>query len=160
MIRVGSGLDVHRLVEGRPLILGGVKIPSDKGCLGHSDADALVHSIIDSLLGALALGDIGTFFPDTDNQFKDISSLILLERTAKLIKDAGYRVVNIDSNIVLQSPKLSDYKKQMVEVIASTLGIDSSCVCVKAKTAEKMLGELGTSDAVLAQSTVLLESVK
>lgn len=159
MIRIGSGCDIHRLVSGRLLILGGIVIPSEKGCLGHSDADALIHSIIDALLGAAALGDIGTFFPDTDSRYKGISSSELLKETMQLVKKAGYRIVNIDSNIILQSPKLAQYKKPMAEKIAETLGIDVGCVCIKAKTAEKMLGELGTSDAVFAQASVLIESV-
>ena len=157
MNRIGTGWDIHKLVEGRDLILGGVKISSDKGCLGHSDGDALIHAIIDALFGAAAMGDIGTFFPDSDSRYKDISSLVLLKKTAEIIANAGYRIANIDATVILQKPKLADYKGAMCVSIAEALNIDLSLVSVKAKTAETMLGELGTGDAVVAQAVVLLE---
>ena len=157
MKRAGTGWDIHKLVEGRALILGGVKIDSVKGCLGHSDGDALIHAVIDALLGAAALGDIGSHFPDTEDAFKGISSMILLAKTSELLRNNGYKIVNIDSTVILQSPKLSPYKEKMAEGIALCLGLDAGCVSVKAKTAEHMLGELGTGDAVVCQAIAMIE---
>jgi len=156
-MRVGTGWDIHPLVEGRDLILGGVEIENSKGCAGHSDGDALLHAIIDAMLGAAGLEDIGTQFPDTDPSYKDISSLTLLRVAHDLVRESGYNVVNVDSTIILQSPKLAHYKNEMCRIIASALDLDEDCVSVKAKTAEHMLCELGRSDAVVAQAAVLLE---
>lgn len=156
-MRVGTGWDIHPLVEGRTLILGGVEIENSKGCAGHSDGDALIHAIIDAMLGAAGLEDIGTQFPDTDESYKDISSLTLLRVAHDLVRENGYNVVNVDSTVILQSPKLGPYKSQMCKKIAASLDLDEDCVSVKAKTAEHMLCELGKSDAVIAQAAVLLE---
>ena len=156
-MRVGTGWDIHRLAEGRKLILGGVTIESPKGSVAHSDGDALIHAVIDSLLGACGLGDIGTFFPDNDPQYKDINSVLLLERTVEMVGKEGYRIVNVDTTVILQSPKLGPYKDAIRKKMAQTLGIDESCFCIKAKTAEHMLGELGDGDAVECQSVCLLE---
>lgn len=158
MFKVGSGWDIHPLSEGRALVLGGVHIESQKGCVGHSDGDALVHAVIDALLGACGLDDIGTQFPDTSAQYKDIDSMILLDRTMNMLKQCDYHVLNLDCTVVLQSPKLGPYKAIMKQKLAQALSIDDSCVCVKAKTAEHMLGELGKGDAVQAMATVLVES--
>ena len=156
-MRIGTGWDIHRLEEGRKLILGGVKIESAKGCVGHSDGDALIHAVIDSLLGACSLGDIGTHFPDSDPRYKGIDSAILLEQAVALIKEKGYRIVNVDTTVILQSPKLGPYKEPIRKRMAGLLGIDEGCFSVKAKTAEHMLNELGTGDAVVCQSSCLLE---
>ncbi|WP_160688685.1 2-C-methyl-D-erythritol 2,4-cyclodiphosphate synthase [Clostridium sp. C2-6-12] len=145
-MRVGLGYDVHKLVENRKLILGGVEIPFEKGLLGHSDADVLLHAIMDSLLGACALGDIGKHFPDTDNAFKGISSILLLKETGKLIEKAGYEVNNIDATIIAQKPKMMSHIEQMRENISKALGIDINKINIKATTEEglgftgKMLG--------------------
>lgn len=157
MKRIGTGWDIHKLVKDRPLILGGIEIPSEKGCLGHSDGDALIHAVIDALLGAAALGDIGTFFPDSDPEYKDISSHVLLRMTNDMLREHDWEIENIDTTVILQSPKLALYKEAMKQCIADALDIDVSCVSVKAKTAEMMLGELGSSDAVVAQAAVLIE---
>lgn len=157
MFRVGTGFDIHPLKEGRPLILGGVEIPFEKGCEGHSDGDALIHSIIDAMLGAAGLDDIGTQYPDNDPTYKDIDSRVLLRVTNDKLRENDYEIVNIDCTVILQQPKLCSYKDAMKEEIAQALDIDESQVCVKAKTAEKMLGELGSSDAVAAQASVLIE---
>lgn len=135
-MRVGMGYDVHRLVENRDLILGGVKIPYEKGLLGHSDADVLVHVVMDALLGAAALGDIGQHFPDTDPQYKGISSIELLVRVGRLLQEKGYVIENIDATIIAQKPKLKDYRPQMAENIAKALGIETGQVSVKATTEE------------------------
>jgi len=156
-MRVGTGWDIHPLVEGRDLILGGVVIENPKGCAGHSDGDALVHAIIDAMLGAAGLEDIGTQFPDTDDSYKDIASLTLLRVAHDLVREAGYTVVNVDSTVILQSPKLAPHKARMCSLIAQALDLDEDCVSVKAKTAEHMLCELGNSDAVIAQAAVLIE---
>lgn len=150
-MRVGLGYDVHRLVNGRKLILGGVLIPYEKGLLGHSDADVLIHAINDALLGACALGDIGQHFPDDDQKYKDISSLILLDEVGKAVNGAGYRVANIDSVICAQKPKLLVYLKEMRENIARTLGITIDKVSVKATTTEK-LGFIGNGEGISAQA--------
>ncbi len=155
MIRTGFGYDVHRLVEGRKLILGGVEVPFGKGLLGHSDADVLLHAVIDGLIGAAGLGDIGKHFPPTDEAFKDISSIDLLERTAGLIKARGFSVGNIDSTIVCQAPKLLGHIPGMVKNIAKVLGCDEGRVNVKAKT-EEGLGFTGTGEGIKAYASVLL----
>ena len=151
------GYDVHKLAENRDLIIGGVTIPYEKGLLGHSDADVLLHAIMDALLGAAALGDIGKHFPDTDPQYKGISSLLLLERVREKIEEAGLRVQNVDSTIVAQQPKLMPFISQMRENIANVLGLDLSLVNVKATTTEKM-GFTGSGEGVAAYAVCLLVS--
>ena len=155
MLRTGIGIDFHQLVEGRDLWLGGVKIPHEKGALGHSDADVVLHAICDAMLGALALGDIGEHFPDTSNEFKNIDSKILLARTAELVWSKGYRVVNIDASLCLEKPKIKPYIAEMQQVIASILQIEIDAVGIKATTTEK-LGFIGREEGVAALSTVLL----
>ncbi len=154
-IRVGQGYDVHQMVEGRPLILGGVTIPFDKGLAGHSDADALLHALTDALLGAAALGDIGRHFPDTDPEFKGVDSRVLLREAYSRVKKAGWVVGNIDATIIAQAPKMADFIEPMCEVIASDLGLDIQGINIKAKTNEK-LGYLGRSEAIEAQAVVLI----
>ncbi len=154
--RIGSGVDYHRLVEGREFWLGGVQVAHHKGALGHSDADVLLHAICDALLGALGLGDIGTHFPDTSADFKDIDSKILLERTMHLIRAEGYGVVNIDSTLCLQSPKIKSYVPAMQEVIARIAGVEIKDVSVKATTTEQ-LGFVGREEGLMAYATVLLK---
>lgn len=156
MYRIGQGYDVHRLIEGRKMILGGVEIPFEKGLLGHSDADVLLHAICDAMLGSLALGDIGKHFPDSDNRFKDISSLLLLEKTNELIISKKYRVVNIDSTIVLQQPKIAPYIQSMTENISKVLRVEKEAVSIKATTSEGM-GFTGTGEGIVAYATVLLQ---
>lgn len=156
MKRVGHGWDIHALVENRALIIGGVEIPNTKGSLGHSDGDALVHAIIDSLLGAAGLKDIGTQFPDNDETYKDISSLVLLRTANDLIRENGYYIENIDSTIILQEPKLFPYIDQIRENIAQSLDMEVENIGVKAKTAEGMLGELGKGEAISAMAVALL----
>lgn len=156
MLRIGNGYDVHRLVEGRKLILGGVEIPHLKGILGHSDGDVLVHAIMDALLGSLALGDIGQHFPDTSNEYKDIDSMILLERVFNLIKEKGYRVVNLDCVIVAQKPKLKPYLEEMRQKISKVLETQISNISVKATTEEK-LGFTGNEEGIKSYCVVLLE---
>ena len=155
MIAVGQGFDVHQLVEGRPCIIGGVTIPYDKGLLGHSDADVLLHAVTDAILGALGLGDIGRHFPDTDEAFKDADSLKLLEHVWVMAREQGYRLGNIDSTIIAQKPKMAPYIPQMTEIIARTLGADPSKVNVKATTTEQ-LGFTGRGEGIAAQSIVCL----
>ena len=155
MIRVGIGYDVHRLVEERPLILGGVKIKHLLGLQGHSDADVLVHAIIDALLGALALGDIGKHFPDTEGAYKDCDSLQLLKKVGQLVAEKGYRVNNIDSTIIAQAPKLAPYIEIMVENIRRTLDLSGDCVSVKATT-EEGLGFTGSEQGIAANAVVSL----
>ena len=155
-MRIGHGYDVHRLVECRDLILGGVTIPYEKGLLGHSDADVLLHAVMDALLGAAGLGDIGKLFPDTDMQYKGISSLLLLENVGQRIAQAGYRVSNIDVTMIAQKPKLKDYIPQMAENIARVLALDSSRVNVKATT-EEHLGFTGDSSGMACHAVCLLE---
>lgn len=159
MPRVGIGFDVHRLVVNRPLVLGGVMVPFDKGCMGHSDADVLVHAIIDALLGAAGAGDCGRHFPDTDYRYKDISSLILLKQTAQIIHTAGYSVENIDAVIVAQAPRLISYIPLMEENIALTLGIEKTLINIKAKTTEG-LGYCGRGEGIAAYATALLYTHK
>ncbi|AET57577.1 2-C-methyl-D-erythritol 2,4-cyclodiphosphate synthase [Paenibacillus terrae HPL-003] len=156
MIRVGQGFDVHQLVEGRPCIIGGVNIPYEKGLLGHSDADVLLHAISDAILGALGLGDIGKHFPDNDPEFKDADSLKLLEHVWSMAKERGYHLGNIDSTIIAQKPKMASYIPQMNEVIARALEAkDPSQVNVKATTTEQ-LGFAGREEGIAAQSVVCL----
>ena len=155
-LRIGSGIDYHQLIEGRDLWIGGVKIPHNKGALGHSDADVLLHAICDAMLGALALGDIGVHFPDTDPDFKDIDSKILLSKTISMINSKGYHVVNIDSTLCLQAPKIKPYILQMQESIASILSIETDAVSIKATTTEQM-GFVGREEGLKAYATVLLE---
>jgi len=154
--RIGNGYDVHRLVEGRKLILGGIEIPFEKGLLGHSDADVLIHAIMDGLLGALALGDIGQHFPDTDETYKGISSIKLLNHVKKLIDDRGFEIVNIDSQIVMQQPKLKPYIVEMRKNLAKELGLELNRVSVKATTEEK-LGFTGEEIGVKSYAVVLLK---
>ena len=154
-MRIGQGFDVHQLVEGRPLIIGGVTIPHEKGLLGHSDADVLLHAICDALLGAAALGDIGRHFSDTDAEFKNIDSRILLRETLHLVRTKGYRVVNVDATIIAEAPKMAPHISQMVAHIAADLRIEHSAVNVKATTTEK-LGYTGRGEGIAAQAVVLL----
>lgn len=155
-MRIGHGYDVHRLTEGRRLILGGVEIPHCKGLLGHSDADVLVHAVMDALLGAIGEGDIGRHFPDNDNSFKDISSLILLERVYNILFEKGYKVSNIDCTVIAQKPKLSPYIAKMQENIARLLHIETDRVNVKATTTEK-LGFEGEELGISAHAVCLVE---
>ncbi len=155
-MRIGMGHDVHRLVTGRKLVLGGVEVPFEKGLLGHSDADVLVHAICDALLGAAGLGDIGEHFPDTDPDFKDIRSIKLLERTCRMLKDKGYSVTNMDSTIFAQNPKLSSFKKEMLENIAHAVETGAENVNIKATTTEG-LGMIGEGDGIGAMCVVLID---
>lgn len=154
-MRIGQGFDVHQLVEGRKLIIGGVDIPYEKGLLGHSDADVLLHAICDALLGAAALGDIGRHFADTDAKFKNIDSRILLRETLHLVREAGYRVGNVDATIIAQAPKMAPHIHSMVDNIAADLRLEKSAVNVKATTTEK-LGYTGRGEGIAAQAVVLL----
>lgn len=156
IMRIGQGYDVHRLTEGRKLIIGGVNIPYEKGLDGHSDADVLLHAIMDALLGAAALGDIGLLFPDTDAQYAGADSLKLLERVKEVLAQKGYSVVNIDATVIAQEPKLRPYIDMMRQNIASTLGIELSRVSVKATTEEK-LGFTGRKEGIAAQAIVLID---
>ncbi len=155
-LRIGHGYDVHRLVTGRPLILGGVEIPHENGLLGHSDADVLLHAVMDALLGAAALGDIGQHFPDTAAAFENISSMTLLRRVDELLKADGYAVINIDATILAQAPKLAPYRDKMRENVAAALGIDVSRISIKATT-EEGLGFTGEKLGIAAHAVVLLE---
>ena len=157
-MRIGIGYDIHKLVENRDLILGGVKIPYEFGLLGHSDADVLVHAIIDSMLGALALRDIGYHFPDTDEKYKGANSLVLLKETLKLIQNEGYKIINIDSNIICQKPKLMDYIDEMRKNIANVLELELNQISIKAKTNEKM-DSIGNGAAIVANAVVLLNKI-
>ncbi len=157
-MRIGQGYDVHRLVEGRKLIIGGVDIPYEKGLLGHSDADVLLHAVMDALLGAAALGDIGQHFPDSDERYKGISSMELLKEVGKILQENGYMIENIDSTVIAQRPKLLPYRPQMAENIAAVLGIEKDHVSVKATT-EEGLGFTGTGEGISAQAIALLSSV-
>lgn len=157
-LRIGHGYDVHRLVEGRKLILGGVEIPWEKGLLGHSDADVLTHAVMDALSGAARLGDIGKLFPDTDPAYAGISSLKLLAEVGRLLKERGYAVVNIDATLLAQRPKVAPYKQQMAENMASALGIDAEQINVKATT-EEGLGFTGDGSGMAAHAVVLLEKI-
>lgn len=155
-MRIGQSKDIHRLVEGRDLIIGGVKIPYEKGLLGHSDADVLLHAIIESLIGAMGLKDIGTHFSDKNPEFKDISSLVLLDRTYQMLEENGYEVVNIDSLIIIERPKMAPYIDQMRENIATHLHCDVSKVNVKATCAEGM-GFIGNGEGAMAEAVCLIE---
>lgn len=157
-MRIGHGYDVHKLVEGRKLILGGVDIPWEKGLLGHSDADVLTHAIMDALLGAAALGDIGKLFPDNDPAYAGADSLVLLERVGERLTQAGYRVGNIDATILAQKPKLAPHISQMRANLAARLGLDVDQVSVKATT-EEGLGFTGTGEGMAAHAVCLLESI-
>jgi 2-C-methyl-D-erythritol 2,4-cyclodiphosphate synthase len=157
MYRIGNGYDVHRLVEGRKLILGGVNIPHSLGLDGHSDADVLCHALCDSLLGASGAGDLGQYFPDTDNQWQGVSSLVLLKETGKIVAKRDYQITNIDTTIVAQQPKLASYIQAMSNNIAECLNIDSNQVNVKATTTEK-LGFTGREEGISAYAVVLLQS--
>lgn len=159
MFRVGLGYDIHKLVEDRPLIIGGVNIPHCKGLLGHSDADVLIHAIIDAMLGALALSDIGTHFPDTDEKYKGISSIELLKHVYALISEKGYVINNIDSNIIIQEPKMKPYIPQMVKKLSEVLNISEDEISVKAKTNESM-DSVGEKEAVVANAVVMLRKDK
>ena len=156
MLRIGNGYDVHVLTEGRKLILGGVEIPHTKGVLGHSDGDVLVHAIMDAMLGALALGDIGQHFPDTDMQYKNIDSMVLLSKVKELIYSKGYKIINLDSIIVLQKPKVKPYIEAIRKRIADVLELEIDQVSVKATTEEK-LGFTGDESGVKSYCVVLLE---
>ncbi len=155
-LRVGHGYDVHRLTEGRRLILGGVDIPWEKCLLGHSDADVLVHAIMDALAGAARLGDIGKLFPDTDPAYKDISSLKLLEKVGQLLRESGFAVVNVDATLLAQAPKIAPYRAQMAENIAAALGVETERVSVKATT-EEGLGFTGDGSGMAAHAVALVE---
>jgi len=155
-MRVGTGWDLHRLEEGRCLVVGGVAIPSQKGSVAHSDGDALIHAVIDALLGAAGMDDIGTIFPDTDPIYKDADSAVLLSNVVEEVAKRGFRIFNVDTTVVLQSPKLGPYKAAIRERLASLLGVEPSCVGVKAKTAEGVLGELGSGCAIMAQAVAFL----
>lgn len=156
-MRIGQGYDVHRLVEGRKLILGGIDIPYEKGLLGHSDADVLTHAIMDALLGAAALGDIGKHFPDSDEQYKGISSLLLLKEVKRILHHHGYGIHNIDATIIAQRPKMAPYIEQIRANIADVLSIDVDSINVKATTTEG-LGFVGTGEGIAAQAAALLVS--
>lgn len=156
--RIGSGIDFHQLIEGRDLWIGGVKIPHHKGALGHSDADVLLHAICDALLGALSLGDIGKHFPDTDINYKNIDSKILLAKTYKLIVAKGYKVVNVDTTLCLEAPKVMPFAEEMKQIISSILEVEVDDISVKATTTEKM-GFAGREEGLFANATVLLNKV-
>jgi|SRR5580693_1355961 2-C-methyl-D-erythritol 2,4-cyclodiphosphate synthase len=153
--RIGSGVDFHQLIAGRDLWIGGVKIPHHKGALGHSDADVLLHAICDALLGALNLGDIGIHFPNTDPAYKNIDSRILLQKTYQMVKNKGYHIVNVDTTLCLESPKISQYAGAMREVIASILNISTDDISIKATTTERM-GFVGREEGLVAYATALL----
>jgi 2-C-methyl-D-erythritol 2,4-cyclodiphosphate synthase len=155
-LRIGSGVDFHQLAEGRKLWLGGVEIPHHKGAVGHSDADVLLHAICDALLGALALGDIGLHFPNTDPAYKDIDSKILLKKSMTLIQSKGYKVINLDTTICLEAPKIKPYVASMQSTIADIIGIDTDAISIKATTTEKM-GFAGREEGLMAYATVLLQ---
>lgn len=158
-MRVGIGYDIHALVEGRKLMMGGVHVPYDRGCMGHSDADPLLHAVIDAMLGAAGLGDIGEHFPDTDPKYKDADSAALVKRTVALVRRAGWEVENVDCNVITQAPKLKPYKTQMEARIATLLEIDTSRVNVKAKTNENF-DAVGKKEAIATQAVVLLKKAK
>lgn len=155
-LRIGNGFDVHRFEEGRPLFLGGILIENHAGLAGHSDADVLIHAIIDSLLGAAAIGDIGELFPDTDNTFKNIRSTLLLEKVVAELASRGWKIVNVDSTVICETPKISRYKLEMREKLAGIMQIPVDCVMVKGKTTEK-LGFTGRKEGIAAYATALLE---
>jgi 2-C-methyl-D-erythritol 2,4-cyclodiphosphate synthase len=154
-IRIGTGYDVHRLTKDRPLIIGGVSIPFEKGLLGHSDADVLLHAICDALLGALALGDIGKHFPDSSPDYKNIDSRLLLKKTFRMIRDEGYHLVNLDATIMAERPKMKDFIPSMRKAIAEMLEAETSSVSIKATTTEK-LGFIGREEGIAAEAVVLI----
>lgn len=156
--RIGSGIDFHQFAAGRDLWIGGIKIPHHKGALGHSDADVLLHAICDALLGALGLGDIGVHFPNNDPRYKDIDSKILLKETVRLITEKGYGVVNVDSSLCLQEPKIKKFVPAMQETIAAILGITTADVSIKATTTEEM-GAIGREEGLMAMAAVLLQKI-
>ena len=156
--RIGSGVDFHQLGEGRQLMLGGVHVPYEKGAIGHSDADVLLHAICDAMLGALSLGDIGVHFPDTNDKYKNIDSKILLAETYSLISKEGYAIVNIDSTLCLQEPKIKPYVTEMQRTIAAIAGISERDISIKATTTEQM-GFVGRKEGVIAYATVLLKKM-
>lgn len=156
MYRIGIGYDIHKLIEGRDLIIGGVKITHEKGLLGHSDADVLIHALIDAMLGALALDDIGTLFPDTDPKYKNIDSTLLLKHVYELVQGKGYGIVNVDSNVIAQAPKMMPYIPKMKEVLCKILDISPDDLSIKAKTKEK-LDAVGQKLAIEANAVVLLQ---
>lgn len=158
-MRIGQGYDVHKLIEGRDLIIGGVKIPYEKGLLGHSDADVLTHAVMDALLGAAALGDIGEHFPDTDSQYEGVSSIELLKKVGELLEERGYLVENIDATVIAQKPKLLAYRPKMAENIASALNLSADKVSVKATT-EEGLGFTGSGEGIASQAIALLASAQ
>ena len=158
MFKIGQGFDLHKLVEGRKLIIGGVEVEHTKGLLGHSDADVLIHSIIDALFGALALGDIGTHFPDNDPIYKNIDSTILLEKAIALVKEKGYKINNIDNTILAQEPKMKPYIPLMRKRLSELLGIEENQISIKAKTMEEQ-DSIGERKAIATQSIVLLTKV-
>ncbi|HAF28954.1 MAG TPA: 2-C-methyl-D-erythritol 2,4-cyclodiphosphate synthase [Bacteroidales bacterium] len=158
-IRIGYGYDVHQLEEGRELFLGGIKIPHTKGCVAHSDGDVLIHAICDAMLGAAALRDIGYHFPDTDQEYKNIDSKILLEKTKDLISDKRYTLVNLDSTICLQQPKIKDFIPEMVKTIAQILCVEQDQISIKATTTEK-LGFVGREEGIAAHAVVLIQTFK
>jgi 2-C-methyl-D-erythritol 2,4-cyclodiphosphate synthase len=157
-MRIGEGFDLHALVPNRPLVIGGVNIPHEKGLLGHSDADVLIHALIDALLGACGLGDIGQHFPDTDPKWKGVDSKLLLHKVYKLISGAGYQVVNIDSTIIAEQPKLLPFIPEMRDVLSDLVGVKVDQVNIKAKTSER-LGAIGREECVVATVTVLLSEI-
>jgi len=156
-MRIGMGYDVHRLIQGRPLILGGIRIPFEKGLLGHSDADVLVHAACDALLGAAGMGDLGCHFPDSCEVYKDIYSIKLLERCGQIVRKNGYSVVNLDAVILAQAPKIMPYRKDMEETMARALNISADCINIKATTTEG-LGFIGRQEGMAAQCVVLIDS--
>ena len=157
-MRIGQGWDIHRLERGRRLVIGGIEIPSEAGAVAHSDGDVLAHAIIDALFGAIAVGDIGSHFPDTDPRWKDADSMILLSETAAVLQKAGYRIINIDSTVTLQTPKLRPHIDDMRRRIAEAAGTDLNAVSVKAKTNES-LGDIGCGLAIEARAIVLVEGL-
>ncbi|NMA96457.1 MAG: 2-C-methyl-D-erythritol 2,4-cyclodiphosphate synthase [Clostridiales bacterium] len=158
-MRVGIGYDIHRLVRGRKLIIGGIDIPYEKGLLGHSDADVLCHAIMDAILGALGVGDLGEHFPDNDHRYKDISSIELMQKVLEMVEEEGYKIVNIDSTVVAEKPKIADYRDSMKANIAKALQIERGQISIKATTTEG-LGPIGAGHAIAAKAVVLLSSNK
>jgi 2-C-methyl-D-erythritol 2,4-cyclodiphosphate synthase len=154
-MRIGQGFDVHALVRGRRLVIGGVAIPFDKGLAGHSDADVLIHAVCDALLGAAALGDIGRHFPDTDPQYRDADSRVLLRRVAAKVRDAGFSIANVDATILAEAPKMAPHIDAMIANLSSDIGVPAGCVNVKAKTAER-LGAIGRGEGIAAEAIALL----
>ena len=157
-LRIGQGFDIHKLVKGRKLVLGGIEIPYEKGLLGHSDADCLIHAIIDALFGALALGDIGSHFPDTDMKYKDADSQILLKETDKIMKNMGYEIVNLDTTIKIQAPKMRPYIDKIRENLAELLKTEIENVSIKAKTMEEM-GIVGERKAVICDAVTIIKQI-